>query len=109
MISAIGADPKSKIFYNRTKGEMEEAVLKQNIDHVYILRPSIILGKRNETRMGENMGKTLMNLFQFLLIGKLKKYKPIEAEKIALAMIKLADTLPDTSIVESDQISNLSD
>ncbi len=108
VISSLGADKKSRIFYNRTKGEMEKAVLEQKIEHTYILRPSIILGKRNETRTGENMGKIFMKLFQFLLIGKLKKYKPIEAGKIASAMIILANSLPDFTIVESDRISKLS-
>ncbi len=87
---------------------MEKAVLEKKIEHTYILRPSIILGKRNETRTGENIGKIFMELFQFLLTGKLKKYKPIEAGKIASAMMLLANSLPDFTIVESDRISKLS-
>ncbi len=108
VISALGASVKSKIFYNRTKGEMEEEVLSLKIPHTYILRPSLILGKRNEMRMGETMGKIMMNLFQFFLIGKLKKYKPVKAENIAIAMIELANLKPDISMIESDRISKLS-
>ena len=107
VLSSIGANPKSKVFYNRTKGEMEEKVLKQEVKNTYILRPSMILGNRNEKRLGENIGKFLMQSSQFLLIGKLKKYKAIEADKIAKTMIYLANIKPSGQIFESDQIEEL--
>ena len=53
IVSAIGANPESKIFYNKTKGEMEQAVLKLEIENTFILQPSLILGPRKEQRFGE--------------------------------------------------------
>ncbi len=107
VVSSLGADPKSTIFYNRTKGDMEQAVLKENILNTYVLRPSFILGKRKENRIGESIGKAMFNSFQFLLIGRLKKYRAIEADSIASAMIYLADTkTTDVHIIESDKIKD---
>jgi len=107
VLSSLGANPKSKVFYNRTKGEMEEEVLKQGVKNTYILRPSMILGNRSEKRLGENIGKFLMQSSQFLFIGKLKKYKAIEADKIAKTMIYLANIKPSGQIIESDKIEEL--
>ncbi len=104
LMSSLGANAKSSVFYNKTKGEMEQAVLKEEIKNTYILRPSIILGKRNENRLFENIGKRVFTTFQFLFIGKLKKYKAIEADHIATAMIKLANVKPSLTIIESDKI-----
>jgi uncharacterized protein YbjT (DUF2867 family) len=59
VMSSMGADAKSSVFYNKTKGEMERDVLTQNIKNTFILRPSIIGGKRNEFRLGETVGKSL--------------------------------------------------
>mgnify|MGYP000521511993 CR=1 FL=1 len=61
VISALGANKKSKIFYNRTKGRMEEEVLRNTIKNTYILQPSLIGGSRNEKRLGEKIAK-LFNL-----------------------------------------------
>lgn len=108
VMSSLGANPKSNVFYNKTKGKMEESVLKENILNIYVLRPSIIIGNRNENRLGEDIGKKLMSAFQFLMIGNFKKYRPIEADNIAKAMIILANSKPDVQIIESDKIEELS-
>jgi len=108
VLSSLGANSKSNVFYNKTKGEMEQEVIKQGVKNTYILRPSMILGKRNENRSGEKIGKFLMQSFQFIFIGKLKKYKAIEADKIAKTMIYLANTKPSIQIIESDKIEELS-
>lgn len=107
VVSSMGANPGSKVFYSRTKGEMEEAVLDQEIPHTYILRPSLILGDRNENRFGENIGAVVLKATSALLLGKLKKYRAIKADHIAAAMIELAKTKPDTQILESDLIQEL--
>ncbi len=104
VISAMGANHRSKIFYNRTKGEMEQAVLKEQIPKTYILRPSFIGGKRKEKRLGENAGIAVAKFINPVLIGGLKKYRLIEAEKIAQAMIYLANSKPDVQVVPSDKI-----
>jgi len=107
VISALGANSASKLFYNRTKGKMERAVLTQRIKNTYILRPSLIKGQRDEKRLGENIGAFLIKLTQVFLVGGLRKYRAIEAETIALAMYKLAQLKPGYRIVESDKIQEL--
>ncbi len=91
VISALGADPKSSIFYNRTKGEMEEAVLNYKIPKTHILQPSLIGGNRKEKRTGEYFFKLLMKLFNPILIGAFKKYRTIAPETIVSSMIWLAN------------------
>lgn len=107
VISAMGSNAKSKIFYNRTKGEMEQAVLDQKISNTYILRPSLILGERDKMRLGESLGAVLMKSISIFLNGRAKKYRAIEADCIADAMIKLAISLPKMQIVDSDLLQKL--
>lgn len=104
VVSAMGANSKSKIFYNRTKGEMELAVTDQDIPNTYVLRPSLILGDRNERRIGESIGAFIMKLTNIFLLGSLKKYRAIEADCIAAAMINLAESKYHKQIVNSDVI-----
>lgn len=107
VISALGADAKSSIFYTRTKGEMEEAVLQESIPNAYLLEPSLIFGDRKESRIGEKIAIVLTKLFGFLLVGKLKKYKGIEAENIAKAMFYLAKNETDVIRIPSDKIAEI--
>ena len=83
---------------------MDRDVTLENITNLYFLRPSIIIGNRNEKRLGETIGKSFFNFFQFLFIGRLKRYKAVHAEKIAHKMIELANTKPNTQIIHSDEI-----
>jgi len=107
VMSSMGANANSSIFYSRTKGDMERTVLKQNIKHTSILRPSMIGGKRNESRFGEIIGSVIMKGLNPLFIGSLRKYRIIDAETIATAMITLANNKIDKQIIESDQIQKL--
>ncbi|TYB76698.1 NAD(P)H-binding protein [Bizionia saleffrena] len=87
VISALGADKNSSVFYNKTKGEMEAVVITQNLRQTYIFRPSLIDGPRNEKRFLENIGLFILKAIQPLFIGNLKKYKIIHAERIAQALL----------------------
>ena len=87
LISAIGADPNSKIFYNRLKGETEEAVINLQFPETIIYRPSLLIGKRDEFRFGELIGQKLAPIFDFFLIGSLKKYHSISADSIAKSVL----------------------
>lgn len=107
VISAIGANAKSSIFYNRTKGEMERDVLAQGIENTYILQPSLITGNRNEKRGMEKFGAALFKLLNFLMIGPFKKYRSIDAQSIARAMIQVDQTNPSGQIIASDEIAHL--
>ena len=104
VVSAIGADPKSKIFYNRTKGMMEQAVIDSGVECTYILRPSIIYGNRQEKRFGEKIGIVAFKILGPLFLGPLKKYRAVSAESIANRMVELANSNEASRIVESNEI-----
>lgn len=107
VISSIGAKSGSSNFYLKTKGEMEAAVLEQNIPNTYILRPSLIVGNRQEKRAGEKFSLMMMKLFNPLMFGGMKKYRSINAATIVDCMIKLANSPQDINIVESDMIEKI--
>jgi len=108
VISSMGANISSSVFYSKVKGEMETAVLLQNIKKTHILRPSLIGGDRNEFRFGEKIAKVVMGLLNPLLVGDLQKYKMIHPEKIANCMITLANSENKQVIFSSDEIENIS-
>ena len=104
VISAIGANPKSRVFYNRIKGEMERDVLAQKIEHAQLLQPSLIVGNRNEKRAGEDFSKQFMKLFGFLIPAR---YKMIEAEAVAHTMLYLANNPAKEVIIPSEKIREI--
>ena len=90
LVSAVGANVTSSIFYVRTKGQTERDIISVGFDNTHIFRPSMILGQRQEKRFLE---KVLINVWQFinpLFAGNLSIYKGISAEHIALAMVNAA-------------------
>lgn len=107
VVSAMGADAKSAIFYNRTKGEMEEAVLKCGIKNCYIMRPSLIRGKREGKRVLEGIATAVMFVADLFLVGRWRKYRSIDAQTIVSAMIKAAKNGYSENIIESDKIQLL--
>tara|TARA_B110001450_G_scaffold177077_1_gene165374 strand:- start:24 stop:686 length:663 start_codon:yes stop_codon:yes gene_type:complete len=107
VVSSIGANSKSNVFYTRTKGEMERDVLSKKVEYTYILRPSIIDGNRKEQRLGEKIGLNVFKIFQPLFFGKLKKYKITKAEHIAQAMISLANSNTNEIIINSKRIKEI--
>ncbi|MEY4992619.1 MAG: hypothetical protein RI948_1504 [Bacteroidota bacterium] len=86
LVSAIGADTQSKIFYSRLKGEIERDLLKLNFERTLIYQPSILIGPRPEKRFGEKIGQILSPIFDLLLFGSLQKYHSISAKKLACCM-----------------------
>lgn len=107
VMSSLGANANSNIFYNKTKGEMEAEVLSKNIENTYILRPSLISGNRKESRFGEDFGNIVAKIISPFLIGKLKKYRSIKAITIAKAMQNIAKNLPKKNIIPSNYIKKL--
>ncbi|MGY5849282.1 NAD-dependent epimerase/dehydratase family protein [Salegentibacter sp. F14] len=107
VISALGADPKSRFFYNRTKGEMENAVLVQQIRNTYIFQPSLIGGERAEKRPLEFISKQLMKAANFVMFGPLKKYQSIHPDTIAKAMQRVAQDGYGKIRIESDEIKEI--
>lgn len=92
LISALGADKSSSVFYNQVKGQVEEAIWQQDFPEIHILRPSLLLGPRDEKRIGEDAAKTFYRLFNFIFVGPFRKYKAIPADQVAKAMLHFART-----------------
>ena len=103
-ISSIYANPKSSGDYVKFKGLVEEELKKLNFTNLGILRPSFLMGDRKENRAGEKIGILTFRLLSPLLLGPLKKMKPINSEKVAKAMIKIANENLGKTIFESDEI-----
>ena len=87
MVSSVGADSSSSNFYLRIKGEVEQAIEKMPIQYIGIFQPSLLMGNRNEFRLGERISQLIMPIFSFVIPSK---YKPIAAKSIAKAMIRKA-------------------
>ncbi|MGK7376770.1 oxidoreductase [Planococcus sp. 1R117A] len=92
IVSALGADPHSKVFYSRTKGEVEKQLKNLDLYALHIFQPSLLLGDRQEFRLGEKIASFLVPVFSPLLFGKLKKYKPVSARRVAYAMYQVGQT-----------------
>ncbi len=108
VISALGAKKKSKIFYSRTKGKMEAAVLDLKIRNTYILQPSLISGEREERRIGEQFMKFLMSLLKPLLhFGDLNRYQPIHPQTIANCMVWVSNNDYKSGRIESNTIQEI--
>ncbi|SDX54702.1 NAD(P)H-binding protein [Paenibacillus sp. CF384] len=89
IVSAMGANASSSIFYNRVKGEMEAQLSALGLRELHIVRPSLLLGKREEFRLGEKAGILLTPLLKLFMQGALRKYRPVEAEDVAAFMVSL--------------------
>jgi len=104
VVSSICADPSSKNYYLRIKGEMEDGILNAGFEKTVIVRPSMLMGERKERRPGEIAGKVVMKVIQPVLAGKLLKYRAIHGRDVARAMIVLLDKETGKNIFESDEL-----
>ena len=107
-VSSGFADPKNSGAYLRYKGEVEEELKKLNFLKLAIMRPSFLMGNRKEKRYGEKIGIFLFKMLSPLFLGPLKKMKPIHAEKVAQAMIKVVNGDFKQIIFESNEIAEVS-
>lgn len=90
VVSAVGASLRSPAFYSRVKARMERSVAEAGYPTVHILRPSLLLGERNEARLAEDIAQMVAPLLLPLFPDALLKYRPVEAEDVASAMLALA-------------------
>jgi uncharacterized protein YbjT (DUF2867 family) len=90
LVSAIGASPGSRIFYNRVKGEAEEVVKGAGFTTTHIFQPSLLLGSRSESRPLERLGIVVAGALGFAFAGPLRRYRPIPAATVAAAMVRAA-------------------
>jgi uncharacterized protein YbjT (DUF2867 family) len=102
LVSALGADKESSIFYNQVKGEVEESIGEIGFSSYHIFRPSLLMGDRHENRSGEDAAKIFFKYLGFLVP---KKYKGIDSIKVARAMQAFAKQLtPARHVHESAEL-----
>jgi len=107
VISSIGADAASSNFYLRTKGEMEKSVREIYSGKLRIVRPSLLMGNRDEFRFGEKASVGFMKAFGWMFAGPLRKYRGIYARDVARVMIKISRFKSDKVIFQSDELLDL--
>jgi uncharacterized protein YbjT (DUF2867 family) len=90
LVSSMGANLQSSIFYSRLKAELEVAIEKIGFKTVFVLRPSLLLGNRLESRPLETITQYLMRVMNPIFIGPLKLYKAIKGETVAKALMHAA-------------------
>jgi len=103
-VSALYANPKSSGDYVRYKGLVEEELKRLNFPKLAVMRPSFLMGDRKEKRTGEKIGIFVFKLLSPLLLGSLKKMKPIHSETVAKAMIAVVQNDIQQTIFESNEI-----
>ncbi len=108
VVSAMGANPNSSIFYNRVKGELEESLKTVGYVSTSIFQPSLLTGLRKEFRLGERFAQITMKIFKPLMFGSMKKYQPIEGMVVAYAMHqKASENLPGYHVYQSHEIQDI--
>ena len=90
VVSAIGANSKSKNFYNSLKGELEDKLKEMNLGMLRIFQPSLLISRRDDNRFLEEIFMKVAPIFQFVLKGKTKKYSPIEASLLGKVIVRFA-------------------
>ena len=90
VVSAIGANSKSKNFYNSLKGELEDKLKEMNLGILRIFQPSLLISKRADERFLEELLIKISPVFKFLLRGKAKKYSPIETYVLGKEIVRFA-------------------
>jgi len=108
VVTALGADPRSRVFYSRVKGETEAALRRLQLDAVLIFRPSFLLGSRPERRPAEWLLAVLSPLVAWVMVGPLARFRPIRAQAVARAMVRVAGEGPrGPQVYESNELRRL--
>jgi uncharacterized protein YbjT (DUF2867 family) len=97
LVSAVGADTRSMFFYNRVKGEIEEAIAALQFPNFIIARPSLLLGDRRESRPAERFAKFLAPLAP-------PRYKPVHVRQVAHSLLETALMEPGKTVLENEQL-----
>ncbi len=110
LVSSVGASSRSRNFYLRTKGELEDKLQDLPFKALHIFRPSFLVGSREESRLGERLAIPLAQVVQFVLVGGWRRYRPIKAADVGRAMAAAAKSQNQGRIVyEYDQVRRLSE
>ena len=106
-VSSIGANSSSSNSYLKNKGQVEEELNKLNFPNLAVIRPSLLLGKRKKRRLGESIAQYAMQKLSSFFLGNLKKYKPIQVQYVAKAMVAIAQNNYQKTIFESNQLEEI--
>jgi uncharacterized protein YbjT (DUF2867 family) len=107
IVTAMGANRESGIFYNQVKGQVEEELRGIGLPALHIFRPSLLLGERAESRLGEQTGSVLARVLTPLMVGGLRKYRPIHVKTVAQAMVATAQShVKGLHVYSSEEIAN---
>lgn len=108
LVSSVGADTASSAFYLRTKGQLEQNLIALGFEQTVIARPSLLLGRKGDFRLGEESAMLLMKLLSPLMFGSLRKYRAIDASKVARCLVQAAGSgSPAVQFVDYDQMQDL--
>jgi uncharacterized protein YbjT (DUF2867 family) len=108
LVSAAGASERSPFFYSRVKGRLEAAVSALPVAAVVALRPSLLLGERDDHRPGEALAQKLLPRLHPVMVGPLRRYRAVHGRTVARAMVRLAaENTAGVRIVESDEIERI--
>ena len=106
-ISSMGANSNSSGSYLKNKGQVEEELKKMNFLKLAVIRPSILLGNRKSFRLGERIGIFVMKALSIFFLKRLKKYKPIQAQNVAKAMVSIAQNHNKKTVFESSELNEI--
>lgn len=90
VISSLGANSDSPLFYNMAKGQLEDELIKLEMKSLKIFQPSLLVGYRDEFRIGEEIGKFFSSVFSFFAVGSKNRLWSIRGDEVAMAMYKEA-------------------
>lgn len=109
VITAMGANESSPFYYNRVKGKLEHDLTELGLQRLSIIRPSLLVGEREEFRLGEKAGEKVLKLVKPILVGPLKRSRAIEASQVAKAMIVIAlnGNKQPVTIYQSQELAKL--
>tara|TARA_B100000965_G_scaffold351632_1_gene326351 strand:+ start:32 stop:685 length:654 start_codon:yes stop_codon:yes gene_type:complete len=106
-VSSGGANAKSKNLYLQNKGKAESEIIKLSFNYTAIIQPSLLLGKRNQTRITESIAQFIFKNLSFIFIGKLKPFKAIQSKTVANAIIKIITTNKNDIYFSSEKLADL--
>ena len=106
-VSSMGANSSSSSFYLKNKGQVEKELNNLNFPKLAVIRPSLLLGKRTRHRLGESIAQYVTQKLSSFFLGNLKKYKPIQAQYVAKAMVAIAQNNYQKTICESNQLEEI--
>ena len=105
VITTTNANPESPFFYSRIKGQLEQSLFSCHFESLGVVRPSLLLGKRPKVRYGEMLMQWLLPKLHRIMLGKLRRYRAVSAEKVADCLFRLSLNAPKgCTIIESEAI-----